>query len=132
MDVLHKIIDQETKLVELGYEEYKEYYLSKGFTYIGKDKLEQAYTGEYYLAGHAPQPVAPTIEEQNEVIRQTRSSLYASLIDPLNNEKLRKEVLGEWAPELEAEYQAKVIELSNQIREQNPYLTESEVMENGL
>ena len=67
--------------------------------------------------------VEPTIEEKNETIRQTRAGLYSSLIDPLHAEKQRKVVLGEWTEELEAEYVAKVKELSEKIKAENPYET---------
>lgn len=64
----------------------------------------------------------PTIEEQNEVIQQTRASLYANLIDPLHAERQRKVVLGTWTEEMEAEYVAKVQELTAQIQTENPYI----------
>lgn len=63
-----------------------------------------------------------TIEEQNEAIRQTRASLYANLVDPLHAEKQRKVVLGTWTEEMEAEYVAKVQELTAKIQEENPYI----------
>ncbi|MFQ6744813.1 MAG: hypothetical protein ACLRFN_02430 [Alphaproteobacteria bacterium] len=69
-----------------------------------------------------PQP-QPTIEEQNEQIRQRRAYLYSSLIDPLHAEKQRKTVLGTWTEEMEAEYIAKVKELTEQIQTENPYET---------
>lgn len=65
----------------------------------------------------------PTIEEKNEVIRQTRAKLYAELVDPLHAQKQRKVVLGEWAEELEAEYVAQVKELTAKIQAENPYET---------
>ena len=66
--------------------------------------------------------VEPTIEEQNEAIKQTRANLYAELIDPLHAQKQRKVVLGEWSEIDEAEYVAKVKELTEQIRTENPYI----------
>ena len=66
--------------------------------------------------------VEPTIEEQNEQIRQRRAYLYSSLIDPLHAEKQRKVVLGTWTEEMEAEYVAKVKELTEQIQTENPYI----------
>ena len=62
----------------------------------------------------------PTIEEQNETIRNTRASLYASLIDPLHAEKFRRTILNEWTPELEVEYKKKITTLTNKIRTENP------------
>lgn len=72
--------------------------------------------------------VEPTIEEQNEQIRQTRAYLYSSLIDPLHAEKQRKVVLGEWTEEMEAKYVAKVKELSEKIKAENPYIDSVEVL----
>ena len=66
--------------------------------------------------------VEPTIEEKNETIKQTRANLYAELIDPLHAEKQRKVVLGTWTEEMEAEYVAKVKELTEQIQTENPYI----------
>lgn len=66
--------------------------------------------------------VEPTIEEKNETIRQTRASLYAQQVDPLHAEKQRKVVLGTWTEEMEAEYVAKVKELTEQIQTENPYI----------
>lgn len=64
----------------------------------------------------------PTVEERNEIIKQTRASLYKTLIDPLHAEKQRKVVLGEWSETDEAEYVAKVKELTEKIQEENPYV----------
>ena len=64
----------------------------------------------------------PTIEEQNETIRNIRASLYSSLIDPLHAEKFRRTILNEWTPELEAEYVQKVVSLTEEIKTNNPYV----------
>ena len=72
--------------------------------------------------------VEPTIEEQNEIIRQTRAGLYSSLIDPLHAEKQRKVVLGTWTEEMESEYVAKVKQLTEQIQTENPYIDSVEVL----
>lgn len=64
----------------------------------------------------------PTVEEKNEQIKQTRANLYAELIDPLHAQKQRKVVLGEWSETDEAEYVAKVKELTAKIQEENPYI----------
>lgn len=77
---------------------------------------------EYKEIPKEPEPKEPTIEEQNEIIRQTRANLYAQLIDPLHAEKQRKVVLGTWTEEMEAEYVAKVKQLTEQIQTENPYI----------
>lgn len=64
----------------------------------------------------------PTIEEKNEAIKQTRASLYSSLVDPLHAEKQRKVILGTWSEEDEEQYVAKVKELTAKIQEENPYV----------
>lgn len=66
--------------------------------------------------------VEPTVEEQNEVIKKTRASLYASLIDPLHAEKQRKVVLEAWTEEDEANYVAEVKQLTEKIQTENPYI----------
>lgn len=63
-----------------------------------------------------------TIEEQNEIISQTREALYAKHIDKLHSQKNRKVTCGTWTEELEAEYVAKVKELSEKIQNENPYI----------
>lgn len=64
----------------------------------------------------------PTVEEKNEQIKQTRASLYSSLVDPLHAEKQRKVILGTWSEEDEEQYVAKVKELTAKIQEENPYI----------
>lgn len=91
-------------------EEIKEY---------ADSNIEKAYTGEYYLAGYAPQQ---PVEEKNAQAKETRANLYAELIDPLHAEKQRKVVLGTWTSANEAEYITKVKELSEQIKAENPYI----------
>lgn len=64
-----------------------------------------------------PPALAPTHEE----VEHARASAYATLVDPLHARKARKTVLGEWTDKLEAEYVAKVKELSDKIVELHPY-----------
>lgn len=72
------------------------------------------HNGEYLLKSEIP---APTKEQQE----QARANAYASEIDPLHARKARKTILGEWTEEDEAEYVAKVKELSAEIAERYPY-----------
>jgi hypothetical protein len=62
------------------------------------------------------------VAKKNEQISEVRADLYSSLIDPLHAEKQRKVVLGTWTEEMEAEYVAKVKELTEQIQTENPYI----------
>ena len=73
----------------------------------------------YEIKAVPPAP-APTKEEQE----QARANAYASEIDPLHARKARKTILGEWTEEDEAEYVAKVKELSAEIAEHYPYPTD--------
>lgn len=91
-------------------EEIKEY---------AETDIEKAYTGEYYLAGFAPQQ---SVEEKNEQIRQTRAALYTEHVDPLHAQKAKDIIMGEWSDEKEQEYIAKVKELTIKIRNENPYI----------
>lgn len=70
----------------------------------------------YQIKAIPPAP-APTKEEQEHA----RANAYASEVDPLHARKVRKTILGEWTDELEAEYVAKVKELSAEIVERFPY-----------
>lgn len=98
---------------------YTEETVDEAIAEYADSDIEKAYTGEYYLAGFAPQQ---PVEEKNEVIRKTRASLYTELIDPLHAEKQRKTVLGEWTEDLETEYVAQVKVLTAKIQEENPYV----------
>lgn len=86
----------------------------------GKFRSESLGDGTYKIT----EIVIPelTIEEQNEIISQTREALYAKHIDKLHSQKNRKVACGTWTEELEAEYVAKVKELSEKIQNENPYI----------
>lgn len=109
-----KIINEETKQCDVGIGTNAEYYKSIGMTEM---EVEQAWNGSWYIKGYAPEKPAPTKEEQE----QARANAYASEIDPLHARKTRKTILGEWTEEDEAEYVAKVKELSAEIAERYPY-----------
>ena len=112
-----KIINEETKQCEVGVGTNVEFYKSIGMTEMD---VEQAYDGQWYIKGFAPEKPAPTKEEQE----QARANAYASEIDPLHARKARKTILGEWTEEDEAEYVAKVKELSAAVAERYPYPTD--------
>lgn len=75
------------------------------------------YDGEYLLKSEIPVP--PKQEQE-----QARANAYTMEIDPLHARKTRKTILGEWTEEDEAEYVAKVKELSAEIVERYPYPTD--------
>ena len=110
------IIDNKCKLIYNG--ENINYALEKGYIEM---EVEQAYDGNWYLAGYAP--VQP-ISEQNEAIRATREPLYSTQIDPLHARKARKVILNDWSEADEAEYVAEVARISKEIEDENPYMDE--------
>ena len=71
------IINEETKECNVGIGTNAEFYKSIGMTEMD---VEQAYNGNWYLAGYAPQP---SIEYQNEQIRQQREARFIAESDPL-------------------------------------------------
>ena len=80
-------------------------------------------TGWEYKEIEKPEPLPePTIEEQNEQIRQRRAYLYAELVDTLHAQKTKDTIMGEWSDEKEQEYIAKVKALTIKIRNENPYI----------
>lgn len=80
-------------------------------------------TGWEYKEIEKPEPLPePTVEEQNELIRQRRAYLYSSLIDPLHAERQRKVVLETWTEADEAEYVTEVKRLTQIIQTDNPYI----------
>ena len=81
--------------------------------------IEKIDGNRYEIKAIPPAP-APTKEEQEKA----RKNAYASEIDPLHARKFRKSILGEWTEEDEAEYVAKVKELSAEIEERYPYPVE--------
>ena len=56
-----KVVNEETGLCEVGLGTNTSFYASIGMTEI---EVEQAYNGEWYLKGYAPEKPEPTIEEQ--------------------------------------------------------------------
>ena len=56
-----KVINEETKLCEVGLGTNSAFYQSIGMTEM---EVEQAYNGQWYLKGYAPAKPEPTIKEQ--------------------------------------------------------------------
>lgn len=66
-----KVIDDKTKLCEVGVGTNTEFYKSIGMTEM---EVEQVYTGDWYVAGYAPQ-------KPEEVIKQERISELHQLLE---------------------------------------------------
>lgn len=120
-----KIINEQTKQCEVGIGTNTEFYKSIGMTEMD---VEQAYNGNWYVAGYAPEEPAPTEEEQ----RKKREQAYTQEVDPitchisrLSDEEQTPEIEQEIA-ELKQERSAKVEE----IKERYPYMenTDDEII----
>ena len=108
-----KIVNKETKECIVGTGTNTEFYKSIGMTEMD---VEQAYNGCWYVKGYAPQP---SVEEQNEQIRQQRQARYEVESDPLRldyDEALAREQ--DNAEQLKQEWLAS----KDKIREELPYI----------
>ena len=105
-----KVINEETKLCEVGLGTNSTFYQSIGMVEM---EVEQAYNGSWYVAGYAP--VKPELTK--EEIQALRSEAYKNEVDPitchiqrLGDEEQTAEVIAEIA-NLVAERKAKVEEI---------------------
>lgn len=97
------IVNQETKAVNVGLGTNVKFYQSIGMTEM---QVEQAYNGQWYLAGYAPQ------KPQRDVILEQISELENS-ITPRN---LRAAIQGDnFALSKIAEVEAQIAELRKQL-----------------
>ena len=71
-----KIENEETKQVSVGTGTNTDFYRSIGMSEMD---VEQAYDGQWYLKGYAPEEPAPTKEEQSA----KRAAAYLVEIDPI-------------------------------------------------
>ena len=112
-----KIINEETKQCDVGIGTNVEFYKSIGMSEMD---VEQAYTGDWYVAGFAPQKPAPSKEE----IKQMRIAYRREHIDDQTLERNRKQANGTWTEEDEAAYLALDAEVTAYIEENLPYPTD--------
>ena len=108
-----KVTNNETKQCMVGLGTNAAFYTSQGMTL---QDVEEAYNGEWYLKGYAPQPT-------EEYQRDKRAIAYANEVDPitchiqrLQDEEQTPEIVQE-IEELKEERAAKVEE----IKERYPY-----------
>lgn len=112
-----KIINKETNLCEVGTGTNTAFYQSIGMTEID---VEQAYNGQWYVKGFAPEKPAPTKEE----VKQMRKAYRHEHIDDNTAERSRKMANGTWTDEDEAAYLALDSEVTAYIEEHLPYPTD--------
>lgn len=124
-----KVINEETKACEVGLGTNSAFYQSIGMVEM---EVEQAYNGNWYVLGFAPEKPEPTKEEQ----QKAREGAYIADVDPitchinrLKDEEQTPEVVAEIA-QLVEERKAKVEE----IKQRYPYPVEEsdKVIEDGL
>ena len=107
-----KIINEETKEVSVALG------TNPPSDYVEMD-VEQAYNFNWYVKGYAPQP---SVDEQNEQIRQQRQARFEAESDPIRFDYDEALALGdESAEELKQEW----LESKRKIREELPYISES-------
>ena len=108
-----KIIDEETKLCEVGIGTNIEFYKSIGMSEM---EVEQSYDGKWYLKGYVPEE---TIAEKNERIRAERQERYIAESDPLRLDYDEALARGQDnAEELKEQWLAS----KDKIREELPYI----------
>ena len=111
-----KIINEETKECSVGLGTNEEFYQSIGMTEMD---VEQSYDNKWYVSGYAPQP---SIEYQNEQIRQQRQARYEVESDPIRLDYDEALARGEESAEqLKQDWLAS----KDKIREELPYIEES-------
>jgi len=107
------IADENTKRCNVGIGTDTEFYESIGMTEMD---VEQAYNGDWYVEGYAPQE---SIEEKNEQIRLQRQARYEVESDPIRLDYDEALARGEEsAEELKQEWLAS----KDKIREELPYI----------
>lgn len=109
-----KVINEETKLCEVGLGSNTKFYQSVGMVEM---EVEQAYNGSWYVKGFAPEKTEPTKEE----IRSLRANLYAETVDPLMSEYLRKKTFALFDEDEEEKLLAKIEAKVEEIKSNNPY-----------
>lgn len=109
-----KIIDEETKLCEVGLGNNIKFYKSLGMTEMD---VEQAYNGSWYLSGYCPEKPAPTYEEVDKM----RIEYRKEHIDDKTIARMRKTANGTWTEEDEQAYLELDAEVTAYIEEHFPY-----------
>lgn len=109
-----KIIEEKTKLCEVGIGDNEDFYKSIGMT---KMDVEQAYNGSWYVSGYCPEQPAPTYEE----VDQMRIEYRKEHIDDKTIARMRKTANGTWTEEDEQAYLELDAEVTAYIEEHFPY-----------
>ena len=111
-----KVINEETKLCEVGDGTNSAFYQSIGMTEM---EVEQAYDGFWYVAGYAPEKPAPTKEEIS-ALRDREYTLYVDKITCHINRLKDEEQTPEIIAEIEALKQERTAKVE-EIKQKYPY-----------
>ena len=103
-----KVIDEETKLCEVGIGTNTEFYQSIGMTEMD---VEQAYNGQWYVKGFAPVQPEPTEYEKAQARIAVLKAEIAS-VDYKQFKYLRGELTAEEWEEVKAYIQARTAEIN--------------------
>lgn len=103
------IVNQETKAVNVGLGTNVKFYQSIGMTEMD---VEQAYNGQWYVAGYAPSRPAPTREEQIEELKRQLKA-----IDDKSNRSMRA-ILANVATEDDRQFLANLEVEAENLRQQ--------------
>lgn len=114
-----QILDEKTKKVAVGDGNDSDFYQSIGMTEMD---VEQAYDGEWYVKGYAPEKPIPTYEEQRKAREQAYENEVDTITCHINRLRDKNPVPEEEIAELIAERDAKVEE----IKARYPYPEEAE------
>lgn len=109
-----KVINEDTKQCDVGTGTNAEFYESIGMSEM---EVEQAYNGDWYLEGYAPEKPAPTWDE----IEKARIAYRKEHIDDKTIGRSRKTANGTWTEEDEQAYLALDAEVTAWIEENLPY-----------
>ena len=109
-----KIINEETKECEVGLGTNSDFYEELGMQEMD---VEEAYNGNWYVQGYAPEKPAPTYEEVDKARIQYRHEH----IDDKTIARTRKTANGTWTEEEEQAYLALDSEVTAWIEENLPY-----------
>lgn len=102
-------VEEYTEIITVG-----DYYESIGMTEMD---VEQAYNGNWYVEGYAPEKPAPTWEE----IDKAREQYREEHIDTRTKARVRKQANGTWTEADEQAYLALDAEVTSYIEQNLPY-----------
>ena len=122
MEKYAKIIDEDTKEVQVGVGCPDEYYIEIGMTLM---EVEEAYNGNWYVQGYAPvQPPPPPPTKED--IKQKRKNYRQEHIDDSTNERSRRMANKTWTEQDEIDYLNLDAEVTAYIEEHFPYPDEED------